>query len=515
MAPRPSTSAELRGLILRRGIGHTLVARVCGARIETLAAVPSHDPGGVGHIYRGRVVRIVDALNAAFVDIGAGRPAFLTADDVSLAHARPGATGPDANGPAAIRGLVFEGQALLVQIRRAPQGDKGARITTRVSLPGRLWVVSADTPSHAVSSSIEDRAERERLARQGAVLAERHQLALVARTAAQGVDAMALSDEAALLATRLSDFAAQAARERAPRWLSAERPPVAAYVVGQWRHGDAVLYADDDALADAATTALGDAAGTGSIMARPFSTWRAADSHAAFDGALQKALAATVHMPDGGTLIFGQTPALCAIDVNSGQAASHAKASRTDKRAALAAVNLEAARIAGEQIMLRNIGGIIVIDCIDVSDEAHRHAVIDALKKALHGDKERTYISRMSELGLVQLTRRQRHPPLQTQLQRACGACHTDHAVPAAWYVGTAALWATEQLLQRTKTPMVLVQCHPDVADALWGDGVAWLDAMAARHHTTLVPLARQGWPPQRFELLDVGEPGDRYPGRV
>lgn len=509
MPSRPPSSPEPRGLLIRRAIGHTLVARVCGPRIEALAAVAAYDPGGVGHMYRGRVVRIVDALNAAFVDIGAGRPAFLTADDVSFAHARAGATGQD------IRALLFEGQALLVQIRRAPQGDKGARITTRVNLPGRLWVVSADVPSGAVSGSITQSAERERLARVATALAERHQVALVARTAAQGVDADTLESEAAVLAGRLAAFAEQAGRERAPRWLSAERPPIATYVLAQWRHGDTVLYADDNAAADAATAALGDAEGTDAITAQPFLAWRGADGHAAFDGALKKALAATVHLPSGGTLIFGQTPALCAIDVNSGQAASHAKASRTDKRAALAAVNLEAARIAGEQIMLRNIGGIIVIDCIDLGDDAHRHAVIEALKAALRGDRQRSYISRMSELGLVQMTRRQSHPPLQAQLQRACPTCAAAHAMPAAWYVGTAALWACEQLLERTRTRMVLLQCHPEVADALWGEGVAWLSAMAVRHNATLVPLARDNWPHHRFELLDVDEPGDRYAGAV
>jgi ribonuclease G len=378
--------------------------------------------GLISNIYKGRVSRVLPGMQAAFVDIGLERTAFLHASDI--VHPAIGEHGlPDQ--PVAtvetqdIQSLVTAGGEILVQVLKDPLGTKGARLTTFVTIPSRYLVYMPKGRGIGISARIEDEAERQRL-RDAAALLLRADTpgGYIVRTAAEGASADALRADMLFLEKLWTMLCDKAARAR-PGSLVYEDLPVAVRVLR-----DVVSSGVDKVSVDHADTWRQMTEFAAAFM--PDMTGRIeqySGDRPIFDlygveDEIQKSLDRKVPLKSGGYLMFDQTEAMTTIDVNTGAYVGHRTLEETIFR-----TNLEAAVAIARQLRLRNLGGIIIIDFIDMEEEEHRRQVLQALEKSLSSDHAKNHISSVSPLGLVEMTRKRTRESLEHMLCSACPTC--------------------------------------------------------------------------------------------
>ena len=353
----------------------------------------------VGNVYLGRVARVLPGMAAAFVDIGLDRAGFLGLDDA----------GPDDR--------PCEGQAVRVQVARDAAGGKGVRLTRRVALAGHLLVYGPPGGRVSVSRRIEDGAERDRLARAVGAAAEPGE-GFVARTAARGAGAAALAAEAASLRAAWGGIEARQAHAAAPALLHEE--PGAPIRLIRDRAGAAterIVVDSPSAFAEARAWCAAAAPGLAdrlALHAGPGPVFAEADVEAE----IERALAPRVGLPSGGEIVVEATEALTAVDVNSGRFTG----ARASGEAAYA-TNLEAAVEIARQLRLRDLGGLIVVDFIHMDDGARWRSVLEALSRALAGDRRTSRLHGRTEAGLVEITRRRLRRPLSGAMTERCAGC--------------------------------------------------------------------------------------------
>jgi ribonuclease G len=368
-----------------------------------------------GNIYIGRIERILPGMQAAFVDIGLGRPGFLHARDIDAP--RIGVAEPE---PAAkdIRDLVHEGQSLLVQIAKDPIANKGARLTTNLALASRYLVLTPLNDHIGVSQRIEDEVERERLrvASEGARATPA--LGLIVRTAAEGAGAPQLESDVRLL-MRVWQKVEQRSREATAPALVYEELPLHTRIIRDFAGPRLTAMRIDERRTYERVRAFVD-------QFLPEYAERVQwydDSVPLFerygvDDDIERALDSRVALRCGGHLVIEQTEAMTTIDVNTGGYVGLRNLEDTVYRA-----NLEAAAIIPKQLRLRNLGGIVVVDFIDMENDEHRRQVLRALEKACEDDPARIRVSGVSELGLVQISRKRTRESLRQQLCERCPHC--------------------------------------------------------------------------------------------
>lgn len=378
--------------------------------------------GLVGNIYKGKVSRVLPGMQAAFINIGLERAAFLHASDIVPLVDEP--TEPFTGGNAShvtenITTLLREGQDVLVQVIKDPLGTKGARLTTHITIPSRYLVFMPDSHHIGISQRIEDSGERERLRTIISGFEDLAQGGYIVRTNAEGVGEAELRADAVFL-RRLWD----AIRERI------KTTPVASVI-----HEDLTL--PFRTLRDMVEAEVE------KIRVDSRETWVKMQGFAAefvpgvgeriehyagerpiFDlygveDEIAKALQRKVQLKSGGYLIIDQTEAMTTIDVNTGAFVGHRNLEET-----IFKTNLEAASAIARQLRLRNLGGIIIIDFIDMTDAEHKRQVLRTLEKALERDHAKTQICEISPLGLVEMTRKRTRESLEHVLCEACPACH-------------------------------------------------------------------------------------------
>lgn len=370
--------------------------------------------GIVGNIYKGQVVRVLPGMQAAFVDIGLERAAFIHVAELTD---RETETLED------ITKLLKEGQSLVVQVTKDPLGTKGARLTTQLSLPSRYLVYTPQTNHIGISLRIEDEQERERLKQAvlSCVSSEQQQETggFIIRTAAEGVNKKELLNDTRYLERlwgQVKDLIQKAAitsliYEDLPLTLRALRDFMTpdthkVYVDSRETYHKAQLFLQE--LMPELTNHLKHYTGETPIF----------DIHG-IDQELEKALERKVTLKSGGYLVFDQTEAMTTIDVNTGGFVGHKNLEET-----IFKTNLEAATSIARQLRLRNLGGMIIIDFIDMEDEEHRQQVLNTLLKELEKDHSKTNVLGFTELGLIQMTRKRTRESLEHTLCDACPQCH-------------------------------------------------------------------------------------------
>jgi ribonuclease G len=373
--------------------------------------------GLTGNLYKGRVSRVLPGMQAAFIDIGLERTAFLHASDiVQPDDAENGDAVPRTD---SIRELVSEGADILVQVLKDPLGTKGARLTTFVTIPSRYLVFMPFGHGVGVSARIENEDERQRLreAVQSAVV-EGEAGGYIVRTAAEGAALEALRADMLFLRRLWAVLDANARSARAGALVHEDLALPLRLMRDLVGEGVDRVLVDHDATCDRmrefATTFM---PALGARVERYAGSRPIFDLHAV-DEEIQRSLDRKVPLKSGGYLIIDQTEALTTIDVNTGAYVGHRNLEETIYR-----TNLEAAVAIARQLRLRNLGGIVIIDFIDMQEEEHRRQVLQALEKALATDHARTNVSTVSPLGLVEMTRKRTRESLAHQLCAPCAAC--------------------------------------------------------------------------------------------
>ena len=373
--------------------------------------------GLTGNLYKGRVSRVLPGMQAAFIDIGLERTAFLHASDiVQPDDAENGDAAPRTD---SIRELVSEGADILVQVLKDPLGTKGARLTTFVTIPSRYLVFMPFGHGVGVSARIENEDERQRLreAVQSAVV-EGEAGGYIVRTAAEGAAPEALRADMLFLRRLWEVLDANARSARAGTLVHEDLALPLRLMRDLVGEGVDRVLVDHDATCDRmrefATTFM---PALGARVERYAGSRPIFDLHAV-EEEIQRSLDRKVALKSGGYLIIDQTEALTTIDVNTGAYVGHRNLEETIYR-----TNLEAAVAIARQLRLRNLGGIVIIDFIDMQEEEHRRQVLQALEKALATDHARTNVSTVSPLGLVEMTRKRTRESLAHQLCAPCAAC--------------------------------------------------------------------------------------------
>lgn len=511
----------------------TLLAVNCGASETRVALLENGVPvelhverhaerGVVGNVYLGRVARVLPGMQAAFVDIGLARNAFLYVADAYMPHQASART-PDQKEagqeekkgeeksegifkrptPPDIREVLRQGQEIVVQVTKEPVGTKGARVTCHVTLPGRFLVLMPHSAHVGISNRIQDNQERKRLrdcldtyAAQNVAAGEKP-LGCIVRTAAEGVEDARLLRDLAVQEKLWRSLADAQSKGGAPR----------------------ILLEDLDLASRAARDLFGDDIGTMVVDGKEEWSRLQQFVHAfapemqgrlklhtesrplfefhGIEKAIDKALARKVWLKSGGYLIIDQVEALTVVDVNSGRFVGRKNLEET-----LTRINTEAAIEAAKQLRLRNIGGLIVIDFIDMAQAQSRLQVERALQKGLEPDRARSSVLPMSPLGLIEMTRKRVRESLGHILTHECPTCGGRGSVKNEATVGQEILRAVERSLKKAATKSVLVNMERRVADYLYAAQAEAVALLEDKYQTKIVPVARDGFQRTDFELV-------------
>ncbi|HUH59920.1 MAG TPA: ribonuclease G [Candidimonas sp.] len=402
----------------------TRVALVEQGAVQELHIERSIQRGHVGNLYLGKVVRVLPGMQSAFVDIGLERAAFIHVAD--LRQNRTERSNGTAITP--IEKLLYEGQSLMVQVIKDPLGSKGARLSTQISIAGRMLVYLPYDPHIGISQKIEteeDRASlRERVQR---FMPADESGGFIVRTQAEGATDEELQADQSYLHTLWASVQAKAKSQPTPSVLHTD------LTLAQRVLRDMVTPDTGTILVDSRSTTqeLLDWAKTytPSVLdrIRHYSGERPLFDTANVDEEIARALSRRVDLKSGGYLIIDQTEALTTVDVNTGGFVGGRSFDDT-----IFKTNLEAAIALARQLRLRNLGGIIILDFIDMDDAGHRSAVLAELGKALAKDRTRMTVSGFSQLGLVEMTRKRTRDSLAHQLCEPCPTCQSRGSVRTA-----------------------------------------------------------------------------------
>ena len=394
----------------------TRVAVVDNGATQDVYVERSTSRGMTGNIYRGKVVRVLPGMQAAFVEIGAGRTGFLHAAD--LLPASGGESGRDQP----IQYRLQEGQQLVVQVTREPIGTKGARLSTDLSVSSRYLVYMPRSRHVGVSQRIDDDVERRRLQQLLAdALAEEGGDATggyILRTAAEGVGAAEIRADLRFLQRLWAAVTRRSVERDGPPVIYEELPLHLRTVRDLARPGVERIRIDSQESYDALQAFCAEYVPEVSPLLECYRGERPLFELHGVEAEIQRALERSVELKSGGHIVIDQTEAMTTIDVNTGSYVG-----RRNQEETIFKTNLEAAVALARQLRLRNLGGIIIIDFIDMRDSEHRRQVLRALEKALARDPARTALTGVTELGLVAMTRKRTRESLQQILCEPCPVC--------------------------------------------------------------------------------------------
>jgi ribonuclease G len=396
----------------------TRVAIVENGALQEVSIERQRSRGIVGNIYKGKVNRVLPGMEAAFVDIGLEKAGFLHVSDIDFAAAN-GSVEENATRPS-ISELLREGQTLLVQVVKDPMGTKGARLTTSISVPSRYLVYMPNSSSVGISVKIEDEVERERLRNLLESCRSENSIGgCIIRTAAEGVDERELQRDIAFL-SKLWGALLESAESVQPGTMIHEDLPLSIRTLRDMVGVDTNLVKVDSRetyqkMADFAARFIPDLP----TRIEHYPGDRPLFDLYNIDDELQRALARQVGLKSGGYLIIDQTEAMTTIDVNTGAFVGSQNLEET-----IFKTNMEASQAIARQLRLRNLGGIIIIDFIDMERDDHKRQVLNSLQKYLARDHAKTQVCEVSPLGLVEMTRKRTRESLEHVLCEPCRICH-------------------------------------------------------------------------------------------
>lgn len=407
----------------------TRVAMIENGMLQEVYVERSASRGIVGNIYKGKVVRVLPGMQAAFVDIGLERTSFIHASDIAVIDAdgvekRNGETSD-------IRTMVREGQSLIVQVIKDPIGTKGARLTTHLSVPSRYLVFMPHSRHIGISQRIDDEEERNRMREAVERAIEKEAMkdmgGFIIRTAAEGFGEDELQADIKYFKRLWGALERKMKEREAPAIIYDDLPLYMRTMRDLVRPELEKIRVDSRENFEKVEQFARDYIPELSSKLEYYPGERPIFDLYGVEDEIQKALGRKVALKSGGYLIIDQTEAMTTIDVNTGAFVGHRNLEET-----IFKTNLEAATALARQLRVRNLGGIIIIDFIDMKDAEHRRQVHRTLEKAMERDYAKTTITGVSELGLVEMTRKRTRESLERVLCEDCPVCEGRGTVKTA-----------------------------------------------------------------------------------
>ncbi|HUS31736.1 MAG TPA: Rne/Rng family ribonuclease [Kofleriaceae bacterium] len=479
------------------------------------------DRGMVGNIYRGKVTRVLPGMQAAFVDLGSKveRAAFLYVADVlgageerKLFEDSETDDGGDESPEGAasriarsrkqlanrkIEDLLKPGQTVVCQVVKDPIGLKGARVTGYISLPGRYSVFMPHVAQVGVSKRIGSDKERRRL-RDLVNEARPKGTGFIVRTAAEDANDQELRDDVDFLARLWGEIEKREESMNGPGLVYADLDLTLRCIRDLMREDTSEIIIDDEEQYDRVRKFTMAFLPRFTERVKKYEQRRPIFDHYAIEPALRLAVSRRVPLRSGGSLVIDQGEALTAIDINTGSFTNTGSGNLEDT---VTANNLEACEEVARQLRLRNIGGIIVVDFVDMDKEGNRRKVWDAFQKALSKDRARTNVTKISELGLVEMTRKRTRESLVQLLTEPCPTCEGSGVVKSVTTVAYEILREVRRSGMLVDNEKIEIEAAPRVAEVLQRQERDYLDSLEKRFQKLIIVVGQKGWKPDQFRV--------------
>ena len=463
------------------------------------------DRGIMGNIYKGKVVKVLPGMQAAFVDIGLEKAAFLYVSDVYGGmedYEEMGFQGEEMftyfNPSSQIEDLLSEGQEILVQVSKEPLGTKGTRITSHITLPGRYLVFMPTVDHIGISRRIKDERERKRL-REIVQTIKPPLGGFIVRTASEGAEADEVRNDMDFLLHLWSNIQKKKENTAVPSLI----------------HSDLtmVLRVIRDILSPQVNRIIIDSKEEYENILSFINTYMPKQRYEItfyekrepiFDAygiemEIDKILGRKVWLKSGGYIVIDMSEALVAIDVNTGRYVGKRNLADT-----ILKTNLEAAKEIAYQLRLRNIGGIIIIDFIDMEREGDREKVYQALEEAIRKDRQKANIFKISELGLVEMTRKRTRENISRILSEPCSYCEGAGLIKSKITV----CYDIFREIERTSTELgghnIMVEVNPEVADLLYEEERAGVEELERKLKKKIIVKGKAGFHQEQFNIIET-----------
>ena len=436
------------------------VAIVDGSTLEDFQVEVAERGSTRGNIYRGTIAKIEPSLNAAFIDYGAERHGFLAIQDVvpEAYYREP----KDKGRRPKIDEVLERGKPIVVQVTKEPESGKGAALTTNLSLAGRYLVLTPFDPTRGVSRKVEDEETRKRLKDVVAKLEVPDGCGVIVRTSSLDQNKTALSRDLAALSRMWKKVSAEARKGKGAKLIYSDQDLVLQALRDYLDPEIAEIVVDDDEMYGRAEEYLKSFLPRGGDRLVRYAEREPLFARYGLEPQIDRIHERRVYLKSGGSIVIDRTEALTAIDVNSGRSTKAA----TQEQTALA-TNLEAAEEVARQLRLRDIGGLVVVDFIDMRAARSQKKVEKALRDAMKADKARSSVGRISDNGLLEINRQRIHQALSLRTHRTCPACDGTGRVPSPEMVGLNLIRRIEARAATAPLERVRIALSPDLADAV------------------------------------------------
>jgi ribonuclease E len=449
------------------------------------------------NVYKGRITRIEPSLEACFVDFGSIRHGFLPFKEISPECYHPSAQGRE--GKLAIKEAVREGQELIVQVEKEERGNKGAALTTYISLAGRYLVLMPTNPkAGGVSRRIsgEDRQEL-REALQNVIAPDN--VGIIVRTAGVGREAEELQWDLDYLLQLWGAIDKAAGERQAPFLIYQESNLFIRALRDHLRNDIGEILIDNPKVYEDAREFVQQVMPHNARKLKLYTDPVPLFNRFQIESQIESAFSRTVHLPSGGSVVIDHTEALLSIDINSARSTKGADIEDTAYQ-----TNLEAADEIARQLRLRDLGGLIVIDFIDMMDRKHQRNVEERLRHALQIDKARVQTGRISRFGLMEMSRQRLRPSLGESSQEACPRCDGHGRIRSVESLALSIMRLVEEEAMKEHTGQVIVQAPTTVANFLLNEKRKALADIEARHQVPIVILSNEYMERPKFEIERV-----------
>ncbi len=449
------------------------------------------------NVYKGRITRVEPSLEACFVEFGSARHGFLPLKEICESCYSKDAQ--KKKGKISIREAVKEGQEIIVQVEKEERGNKGAALTTFISLAGRYMVLMPTNPSGGGVSRRITGTDRDHLREQLQNVTTPDDVGIIVRTAGVGREAEELQWDLDYLLQLWNAIELAATKRTAPFLIYQESNLFIRALRDHLRADIGEILIDNETVYNDAREFMQQVMPHNLGKLKLYTDQVPLFSRYQIESQIESAYARTVHLPSGGAVVIDHTEALLSIDINSARATKGSDIEETAYN-----TNMEAANEIARQLRLRDLGGLIVIDFIDMTSRKHQRDVEECLRHAMQIDKARVQIGRISRFGLLEMSRQRLRPSLGESSQETCPRCDGHGSIRSVESLALSILRLVEEEVMKDFTGQIVVQAPTEVINFLHNEKRAALADVEIRHKVPIVMLANQYIVTPHFEILRV-----------